>query len=172
MMRSALNNMWSQEISSRETHLRYRSKVDYIQAFGIPELSQTLRQFREVVYQVGSFSSGADKTLKAYVRSSHEAVTYNKLRALVSSENSLSDVDNLTVTAETALEAIAEYGPEVIPTSDLSGLQIQGEHLATLLRATYSWRNEIAGWSEALEVARRSLADQGVDPDDALYGMS
>lgn len=173
MTHSALNNnTWLPEIASRETQLRYRSQVDFSQAFGLPELSQTLRQFKDVAFMVGSFYSGADRTLKACVRSNHEAVTYNKLRFLVSSENSQADVDSLTITAETALEAIAEFGPEVIPTCDLAGLQIQGEHLATLLRATYVWRNEIAGWSDALDVARRSLADQGVDPDDALYGMS
>jgi hypothetical protein len=171
MMHSSLSNTWFPEIASRETQQRYRTKVDLGHAFGMPELSQTLRQFRDVAFMVGSFYSGADKTLKDYVRSSQEATAYNKLRALVSSENSLADIDSLTVTAEAALEAVAEFGPEIIPTKDLSGLQIHGEHLATLLRATYVWRNEISGWNEALDVARQALVDQGIDPDDALYGM-
>lgn len=171
MMHSSLNNTWFPEIASRETQQRYRTKVDLGHAFGMPELSQTLRQFRDVAFMVGSFYSGADTTLKGYVRSTQEATTYSKLRALVSSENSLADIDSLTVTAEAALEAVAEFGPDIIPTKDLVGLQVHGEHLATLLRATYAWRDEISGWNEALDVARQALLDQDVDPDDALYGM-
>ena len=101
-----------------------------------------------------------------------EPATYNKLRALISTDNSSTDLDSLTVTAETALEAVIEYGPKVIPTNDLDGIQIHGEQLATLLRATYSWRDEIPGWDHALSVAKLRLAEQGIDPDDALYGMT
>lgn len=173
MMHSALNsNAWISEISSRDTHQRYRSQIDLGHACGLPELSQTLRQFKEVAFMVGSFYSGADRTLKAYVRSTHEAATYTKLRTLISTENSHADVDSLTVTAEAALDAVSEFGPDIIPAGDLSGLQIHGEHLATLLRATYVWREQIPGWRDALDTARQSLTAQGVDPDDALYGIS
>ena len=86
--------------------------------------------------------------------------------------NGVESADSLTVTAETALEAVIEYGPKVIPTNDLDGIQIHGEQLATLLRATYSWRDEIPGWDHALSVAKLRLAEQGIDPDDALYGMT
>jgi hypothetical protein len=121
---------------------------------------------------VGSYYSGAEKNLKAYVKSNHKVATYNKLRALISTENSTDDVDGLTITAETALEAVLEFGPAIIPTNDLGGIQVHGEQLATLLRATYSWRDEIPGWDHALGVAKLRLAEQGIDPDDALYGMT
>jgi hypothetical protein len=172
-MPSALSNSWlSPEIESRDTHQRYRSKADFGSSIGLPELNQSLRQFRDVVYVVGSYHSAAEKTLKAFFKSSHRVATYNKLRALISVENSGTDVDDLTITAETALEAVIEFGPAIIPTNDMAGIQIHGEQLATLLRVTYSWRNEIPGWGAALEVARLRLAEQGVDPDDALYGMT
>ncbi|WP_110946539.1 hypothetical protein [Pseudomonas bohemica] len=172
-MPSALSKTWlSPEISGRDTHQRYRSQVDLGSAFGLPDLNQSLRQFRDVVYMVGSYHSAAEKTLKSYFRSNHKIATYNKLRALISVENNSTDVDSLTITAETALEAVLEFGPAIIPTKDLSGIQIQGEQLATLLRATYSWREEIPGWGGALDLAKQKLAKQGVDPDDALYGMA
>jgi len=171
-MPSALSNSWlSPEIASRETHQLYRSKTDFGSAIGLPELGQQLRQFRDVVLVVGSYHSAAEKTLKSVFKTGHRVATYNKLRALISVENSGTDVDDLTITAETALEAVIEFGPAIIPTNDMGGIQIHGEQLATLLRATYSWRDEIPGWDAALDTARLRLVEQGVDPDDALYGM-
>ena len=173
MTLSALsNNAWlSTEILSRETHHRYRTKVDIGRTSGVAEVTQHFRQFKDVVFLVGSYYSGTEKNLKTYLKSSHKSMTYNKLRALISTENSSADLDSLTVTAETALEAVIEFGPAIIPANDLAGIQIHGEQLATLLRATYSWRDEIPGWDHALGVAKLRLAEQGIDPDDALYGM-
>ena len=173
MTRSALNNnAWlSTEILSRETHHRYRTKVDIGRTAGVAEVTQRFREFKDVVFLVGSYYSGTEKNLKTYLKSSHKSVTYNKLRALISAENSSADLDSLTLTAETAIEAVIEFGPAIIPASDLDGIQIHGEQLATLLRATYSWRDEIPGWDHALGVAKLKLAEQGIDPDDALYGM-
>lgn len=173
MTLSALNNnAWlSTEILSRETHRRYSTKVHIGRTSGIAEVTQHFRQFKDVVFQVGSYYSGTEKNLKTYLKSSHKSVTYNKLRALISTENSSADLDSLTVTAETALEAVIEFGPAIIPANDLDGIRIHGEQLATLLRATYSWRDEIPGWDHALGVAKLKLAEQGIDPDDALYGM-
>ena len=166
------NNAWlSTEISSRETHHRYRTKVDLGRTSGVAEVTQQFRQFKDVVFMVGSYYSGTEKNLKTYLKSSHKSLTYNKLRALISTDNSSADLDSLTVTAETALEAVIEFGPSIIPARDLDGIQIHGEQLATLLRATYSWREEIPGWNYALSVAKLKLAEQGIDPDDALYGM-
>lgn len=173
MTLSALSNTaWlSTEILSRETHHRYSTKVDIGRTSGVAEVTQHLRQFKDVVFLVGSYYSGTEKNLKTYLKSSHKSVTYNKLRALISTENSSADLDSLTVTAETALEAVIEFGPSIIPANDLDGIQIHGEQLATLLRVTYSWRDEIPGWDHALGVAKLRLAEQGIDPDDALYGM-
>ncbi|MDF5776545.1 hypothetical protein [Pseudomonas syringae] len=173
MTLSALNNdAWlSTEISSRETHLRYRTKVDVGSTYGIAEVTQQLRQFKDSIFLIGSYHSGTEKNLKSYLKSNHRSVIYNKLKVLISTENICADLDSLTVTAETALEAVMEFGPTIIPANDLYGIQIHGEQLATLLRATYSWRGEIPGWNNALRVARSKLAEQGIDPDDALYGM-
>lgn len=173
MTLSALNNdVWlSTEILSRETHQRYRGKVDIGRTSGMAESTVNFFQFKDVGFLVGSYYSSTEKNLKAYLKSSHRSVTYSKLRTLISIENRAADVDSLTVTAETALEAVIAFGPGIIPVNDLDGIQIHGEQLATLLRATYSWRDEIPGWDSALDVAKLTLAEQGIDPDDALYGM-
>lgn len=173
-MPSALSNhAWLvPEISSRETHQRYRTLADIARTSGFAEVTQSLRQFKEVIFMVGSYSSGAEKNLKDYVKSNYKLATYNKLRALISTNNNKDDVDSLTITAETALEAVLEFGPAIIPTNDLNGIQVQGEQLATLLRATFLWRDEIPGWNHALGVAKLKLTEQGIDPDDALYGMT
>jgi hypothetical protein len=54
---------------------------------------------------------------------------------------------------------------------DLIDRPLSGEHLAALLRTTYQWRDDVPGWNEMIEIAKVILIEQGVDPEDALYGL-
>lgn len=98
------------------------------------------------------YYSGTEKNLKTYLKSSHKSATYSKLRALISTENSSADLDSLTITAETALEAVLEFGPGIIPANDLDGIHVHGEQLATLLRVTHGAKKP-HGEDHALGVA-------------------
>lgn len=44
-------------------------------------------------------------------------------------------------------------------------------HLCVALRATYSVRDRTRGWHEALNAAKHSCGENGIDVNDALYGM-
>ena len=81
------------------------------------------------------------------------------------------DVDSLTETADSALDFVAAFGPTSIRLTGLNPAQVQGEHLATLLRVLSTWRNEIPGWHDALLVDSAALERAGIDPKDALFGM-
>lgn len=95
--------------------------------------------------------------------------SWRQLIALLESDDE--SVDFLTQIAEMALETIQMDG---LSSVSMAGLQCQAVRpvpLATLLRTTYTWREVLKGWDEALELARRLLVARGDDPEDALYGM-
>jgi hypothetical protein len=81
------------------------------------------------------------------------------------------DVDLLTETADLALDFVSNYGAARVELTDLDPSKVNGEHLATLLRALSTWRYEIPGWQQALQLDVEVLERSGVDPRDALFGM-
>lgn len=85
--------------------------------------------------------------------------------------NAKTDIDQLSETVEFALMAISNEGTESIFLGGLSPEKVEPEHLATLLRTTYCWKNDIEGWDDALSVAIAALSLSDIDPKDALYGL-
>jgi hypothetical protein len=81
------------------------------------------------------------------------------------------DIDALTETAEAVFDFMAEAGPAHLNLSNLTPDHVQGEHLAMLLRTSLTWREQIPGWQKALQVARLALEREGVDPEEALFGL-
>lgn len=85
--------------------------------------------------------------------------------------NAPTDVDALSETVESILEVLSEHGPAAIDLTNLSDNGVQGEHLAAILRTTATWDCQTPGWLQALQVAKLALQREGVDPQDALYGL-
>ncbi len=77
----------------------------------------------------------------------------------------------LTQTAKSVMEALTKFGDEAIDLSTLPKDRVNGKHLAVLLRATWTRKQATKGWADALEAARAALANQGVNPNEALIGM-
>jgi hypothetical protein len=82
------------------------------------------------------------------------------------------DVDALSETARSVFETLAKYGPTGVGLVNLDPTRTHGEHLATVLRATFKWRSQVPGWNEALSVAAEALKGAGINPTDALFGLS
>lgn len=99
------------------------------------------------------------------------ALDAQRWRQFVQDSDSSSDVDALTSTVEATLEFIATYGPRALDLRNLDSSEVQGEHLAALLRASSTWRNDVPGWVDAVDVAKEALRRAGVDEQDALFGM-
>jgi hypothetical protein len=85
--------------------------------------------------------------------------------------NAKNDIEELSETVEVALMAISLEGTESIFLGGLSPEKVEPQHLATLLRTTCSWKDDIEGWYDALAVAKEALKLQDIDPEDALYGL-
>ena len=77
----------------------------------------------------------------------------------------------LTRTTRAVFETLAHHGANAINLADLSG-QVNGMHLAMVLRATADELDGTETWKKALAIARTSLEHVGIDPDIALYGLN
>lgn len=79
--------------------------------------------------------------------------------------------NDLSVTTRSILQEVSSADTWAV--IDLRGLpvdQVNGMHLAMTLRAI-GYPKVVAGWDEALLVAREALIRDGLNANDALYGM-
>jgi hypothetical protein len=77
----------------------------------------------------------------------------------------------LTSTVKPVFHALSSLGAEAIDLRNLPVEQVNGVHLAVVLRATLSFKERTPGWEEALQVARAALQRDRIDENDALIGL-
>lgn len=88
-------------------------------------------------------------------------------KVLLLDKNAPYKAQDLSVTARLLMQAMLN-GEEI----NLKGLEnVSGMHLATILRATYSRKEQIPGWDEALVVARNQLTSSNLNASEALIGL-
>lgn len=80
-------------------------------------------------------------------------------------------VDAISVTVDSVLEAISYGGPSIVNLSFLKPEFVNAEHLVAILRTTFSWRDQVPGWKNALQAAPVILKMYGLDPEDELFGL-
>ena len=74
-------------------------------------------------------------------------------------------------TIDPLFEAMLQFGASAIDLRNLPVERVNGIHLAVILRATLTRKEETPGWEEALEVAKQALQREGIDIEDALGGL-
>lgn len=161
----------TREITSRNLGSKYMAKVDFAHLLRASAPPVRAYKCKVLHFKTGSYNSGLEGTVESLMALHQKQNLKSLLNSLILKENQETDVDSLTITAETVLDAIGEFGPAIVKLDNLIPDRVQGEHLATVLRTSYSWRSQIYGWNEALEVAKAALINEGIDPADALYGM-
>lgn len=119
----------------------------------------------------GSYSDGTKAALLIVKQVADQVKGAERWRKWVFNRAAASDVDALTETIENAIDYVSEFGPRAINLSKLKATDVHCEHLASLLRATSVWQNEITGWSTALDVAKEACELAGLDSGDVLFGM-
>ncbi len=119
----------------------------------------------------GSYSDGSKAAFQIAKFVSDQVKCAERWMAWVFNPSAASDVDSLTEMVESVIDYITEFGPQAINLSNLSVSDVNCEHLASLLRATSIWKNEIAGWDAALCVAKDASELAGLDAGDVLFGM-
>lgn len=81
------------------------------------------------------------------------------------------DVDSISETIDAVFMALNIHGASHFSFTGLTPSQVSPEHLAAALRATSCLRTKVIDWDDGLRTARAAAAEQGLDPDDLLYGM-
>ena len=106
-----------------------------------------------------------------------EAILYSSTPAAnswtkhVLNPSASTDIDSLSETINAMFDCLNQCDPSVLYFGGFAARDVNGEHLAAALRASSSWRDEISGWDNALEVAAEALRLAGIAPEDALFGM-
>lgn len=92
-------------------------------------------------------------------------------RACVTNANAALTADALTETVEPVFQALLELGEWSVDLSGLQPDQVNGVHLAVILRATLRHKKTTHGWDEALQVARAAVARMNLDERKVLSGL-
>lgn len=141
--------------------------LDHLEAVPVPKTNNPYR----LNFGHGSFSGVNQLVLKTRMEALRLLDANTLWQQHVFNPTASADIDSLTETVEGILNFIAEFGPSCISLNGFQPLAVQGEHLATLLRASSTWRDEIEGWDNALDVAKEALIRENINPADALFGM-
>lgn len=122
-------------------------------------------------FKHGSFGDAAQLSLLLQMMDWKQNVAVEKIGRHLFNRHASVDVDTLTETVEAVLDAVAEFGPSVLKLQNLHEENVQGEHLAALLRVTSTWQYEVENWDYALGVAKKAVILAGDDPEDIMFGM-
>lgn len=95
----------------------------------------------------------------------------NVWRSRLLTRNGPDDVDAISETVESVIDALTWFGPRSVSFDDFDVSYANASHLVAVLRTTFNWRREVPGWSNALRAAHQVLADQGLNPEDELFGL-
>lgn len=78
---------------------------------------------------------------------------------------------DLIKTVKPLMAYLLRFGAEAVDLSNLNSDKVNGMHLAVVLRATAEKKNQVKDWDEALEVVKKALINQGIEPNEALVGL-
>lgn len=123
-------------------------------------------------YKHGSLGNAAQLGVFMQIAGMRQVAATEKWTQHLLNRHASVDVDAITETVEGVLDALAEFGPGSLHLRDFRPDAVQGEHLAAVLRASSTWKDEVSGWTEAIGVAKAALITSGADPEDVLFGMN
>lgn len=124
-----------------------------------------------VYYVIGTTSAREDVEVEEELKVQAQFQALRQWKRYVFDPSAPTDVDAISETVDRVFDVISEYGPGSLSLADVQPNNVQGEHLAAVLRASSSWADAVPGWHDALQIAATALANSGIDPNDALYGM-
>jgi hypothetical protein len=127
-----------------------------------------------VAVRIGTQDSYLDSDGYAHevqCRSAEANALTAKWKTQVLNRGAAVNANALTVTVKPVFEALTLLGAGAVDLRDLSTKEVNGVHLAVVLRATYKQRERTPGWKDALAIAREALSRDGLDEKDALIGL-
>lgn len=89
----------------------------------------------------------------------------------VNDAESSTSIKCLTGTINTLLAQLRSKGPGSIDLGRVTRTAPSAEHLVTILRSLYAWRDRVAGWDDLQAFARGNLAERGFDATALMKGL-
>jgi len=127
--------------------------------------------FEMPVISLGTTEGSFGISLDAIIQRVRESLVCEEWRSLIVQKNAATDTRTLQITARRAFAAIHDGGPSAIDLRLLQQDNVNGEHLAMLLRVISTWKAQLPGWERAVAIAKDALIIEGKDPEDALFGI-
>jgi hypothetical protein len=143
--------------------------------YKMPEVDSMSRsKLFTVAVRIGAQDSYLDSDGYAHeveCRSAEANALTEKWKTRVLNRSAAVNSNALTVTVKPIFEALTLLGAGAVDLRGLPTTEVNGVHLAVVLRATFKQRERTPGWKEALSVAREALCRDGLDEKDALIGL-
>ncbi len=119
----------------------------------------------------GSFSSADAHTRERVLELRELEIRSSLWRQHLLDKSASTDVDVISETVDSLLDAVTLMGPEGVDLASLDLANANAEHLVAVLRATFVWRGRLPGWAAALQAAPSLLVEAGFDPQLVLKGL-
>jgi len=119
----------------------------------------------------GSFSSADAQTRERILELMDLESRSNLWRQHLLDRAAATDVDCISETVDSVLDAVSFLGPEGVDLASLDLTNANAEHLVAVLRATFVWRGRLPGWTTALQAAPKLLAEAAIEPELVLKGL-
>jgi hypothetical protein len=153
-------------IPSREGHTSFRLVVDaaaepFVGALGM--VQGPLLQ--------GSFSNGQGLMRERVLELLALRQRASLWRRHLLNPSAPTDVDAISETVDSILDAVALFGPEHVDLSALDLTFANAEHVVAVLRATFMWRAAVPGWRATLAATPDLLTQCGLSPASILKGL-
>lgn len=152
----------------------YESCYNGVPIYGTVDLNH-LASLRYPGYEApllaGGTDVGVENSLDAILQRVRQSLVCEEWRKLIIKKDAATDTVTLQLTADRAFSAIHLGGPASIDLLLLQDGEVNGEHLAMLLRCIAVWHNEMPGWDRAIAIAKSALTIEGKDAEDALFGI-
>jgi hypothetical protein len=83
-----------------------------------------------------------------------------------------SDVSAISETVDQVMRYVETFGPQNLSLFLVRAESIQPEHMVAVLRSTFQWKDDVEGWTHALNQTAEALRRSGYDSDDVLVGLA
>lgn len=105
-----------------------------------------------------SSSSGAAWAVQEALKTKAAFTLTAGWKRLVLDRSAPVDFTHVSAIFDSVICLIQVSGPRHVNMAGLNAAEVNGELLVSALRASFRWRHEVTGWSEAVAVAREALA--------------
>lgn len=143
----------------------------YRMTFAVPSWASPVAAGFFVLYQAQTSVTKCEIEFDNSQEFAGKSYRANVWRSRLLTRNALDDVDAISETVESVIDAVTWFGPTSVSLEEIDIVYANASHLVAVLRSTFNWRHQVPGWFVALQAAPEILAAQGLNPEEELFGL-